>query len=116
MSEDLYEEASYFDFVGTTRDRLDHIVHLNQMSRKAAEVMIELQDKGALYDYVLETREEALEALHNLVFVDPENPIEITKLQSVIRRYSDVCAWINSRLEDGEVARDTIKEEFGDNE
>ena len=84
---------------------------LDEASRLTAEVIIDLQDKGALYAYVMEKREEAAKAMLALADANPTDTATIIELQATIRPYRDACAWIHRKLDEGEEIAEQINQE-----
>ncbi len=87
---------------------------LETEGRLSAEVMIDLQDRGPLYLYVMERLAAAQQAMNGLVHCDPNDTVAIAQFQGVIHEWTNACDFINSFLERGEQAAQQIKEQFSD--
>ncbi|MGH6791969.1 MAG: hypothetical protein ACRECF_04435 [Methyloceanibacter sp.] len=75
-------------------------------NRIKAETMFALEQHGALYRYVLDKREEAVDAMMAFAAADPANPHQMFALQKPVLTYLDVCHWILSTLEEEPVPID----------
>jgi hypothetical protein len=109
-NEDYLNEADLFEDEALARKAL------HDAARGAAEVMLDLEDRGALYKYVIEVRDEAATAMVALCKVDPTNIKKIIELQQVANLYIDVTGFIHRRLKDGEDVEHAINEDFGEDE
>lgn len=109
-SEDYREEAELFEDEALSRQAL------NKAARGAAEVIIDLEDRGALYNYIKGVRAEAAEAAVKLFAVDPTDTKKIYELQKLCNLYIDAVGFIHARLSDGEDVENAIKEDFGEDE
>ena len=98
----------------TLEDYLETITEIEGATRRAAEVIIDLQDKGPLYHYLVSVRADAVEALRDLVRAEPTGAAAIAALQVRARNFTNVCQWINSCLEEGELADRHIQEHYDD--
>lgn len=109
-NEDYRDEAELFEDEALARKALD------DAARGAAEVILDLEDRGALYHYVVEVRDEAAAAMVALCKVDPTNTKKIIELQRVALLYIDATTFIHQRLKDGEDVEQSIAEDFGEDE
>lgn len=103
--EDFDTEAEIFEESRTARRALDELSHT------VAEVIIDLQDKGPLRSYVVDKREEAIEAMRALARINPTHTAEIIELQATIRLFADVCEWIHRKLDEGDQIVEQINQE-----
>jgi hypothetical protein len=107
------DESAMFDPDQLMLDELDRRQDLEKATGKAAAVTIDLQDRGPLYQYVMERREDAARALGALVDIDPKEAVDIALLQQIVREYVRACQWIRGSLDDAAHAEKMIAEEFG---
>lgn len=108
------EEAAMFDEGELYESELERRHNLERAGRIAADIEIDLQDKGPLYSYVLARREIAARALQDLVDVDPNQAATIAVLQTQVKEFINALSWIGARSAESERAEEAIKEEFGD--
>ena len=106
MTEDqssyLANEAELFEEDAAVRRAMDLV------TRAAAEVIIDLQDKGALYQYVASVRQEAVEAMIKLADADPTNTAAIIEYQAQIRLYFNACEFIRRTIDEGREVAEMI--------
>lgn len=89
---------------------------LERLGAKAAEIQIDLSDKGPLYHYFQSRRSHASDALRQLVNADPRDGVSIALLQAGVREYLSVCDHIVASLRDAQLAAELINQEYGPNE
>lgn len=90
---------------------------LDEITRVTAEVIIDIQDKGALYRYALDKRNDAITAMQVLSSAPPTDTPAIIEQQAVIRLYTDVCDWIHRSIDEGEqIAEEINSKEYGRDE
>lgn len=107
-TEDFASEAELFDEQALARRSLE------RSTRAAAEVMVDLEGRGALYTYVKERAEAAAKAMIELVTVDPTDTAKIFALQRIAALYLDTVEWLHGRLESGREADQHIREDYQD--
>lgn len=113
----MNEEHTKFDPDLLALEELENInERIDRATTRAAEVMVDLQQHGALYQYVLARRSAAARALRQLAEADPTSSTEIMQLQATVRLYTDACSFIDQALAAGEQAEAIINEEFHDDE
>lgn len=100
-------EAEMLETEATARQALE------LAGRITAAVVIALEDKDALYKLVIDARDAAVPAMQAIITVDPTDTATIMQLQARMRFFTDLCAWINSKIDDGESAAEAIQENFG---
>jgi hypothetical protein len=105
MYEDGSTEAELFEERHAARRALDEITHLT------AEIIVELQDRGPLYKYGLEIRNEAIDAIIALCLVDPRQTAQIIQLQAQIGAYFDLCKWISTTIAEGQAVSEQVSRE-----
>ncbi len=119
---DSDSEASFFDEEGAYDDALAMLTEmerrgaLEEDSRIAAHITLDLQDKGPLYLYVKERRDKAISDLRVLVETPPDSPQNIARLiaaQASFAEFRKVTRFIHGGLQNGERAAEIIKEEYG---
>lgn len=106
----LYNEYDTYD------ENLEEIIQINRVTTAAANIEMELESRGPLYDYLLDARHGAVSALTALVTVDPRDSVEITRLQQQALRFSDICEHIRGTMEYAKEADKFINEEYGERE
>jgi urease accessory protein UreF len=89
-----------------------HRQALEQAGRITAEVVLDLENKDALYQLVIETRDEAVQAAMKLATVDPTDAAKIMALQAPLRVFKHISDWINTKLDDGAAAAEVIEENY----
>lgn len=77
----------------------------------AADAEVLLSRGGAWEALIDKARDQALGALEALIHQDFTDLREVKEMQWRATRYSDLCRWIRSIEEAGEVARDDMTEE-----
>lgn len=105
--DDLGSEVEDFEQEAAVRAALGRI------AQATSEVVIDLQTKGALYQYLRSRREIAIGALAELASTDPEDTATIIALQAAIRPYFDGCEFIRASVSAGMEADETIEELYG---
>lgn len=120
MAEDDEAASGLDDYDYTDADVFDedeaYRIELERRTELGARIEIDLQYKGPLLQYAKDRHEEAVAALRALVDVDPENPVEIIRLQSVIKAWQDIVRWTKYRLAEAAETDFQIAKEFGDGE
>lgn len=114
----MADDAAMFlqdEFFEGELSELERRRRLERDGRVAADIEIDLQDKGPLYLYVKERRAAAAAALQRLVDTDPRDATGIATTQAEVMEYLRACDWIHARIEAAEQAEEIIKEEYGDN-
>ena len=89
------------------------LIDLNAAIRAHAEIVVDLQDMGAMYRYVMATRAEARDAVIEVMRTDPRDVVRIAQLQAIYQRWTDVIEHIAAVRDDGKAAEETTKEIFG---
>lgn len=110
------DEAALFDDEAMLSDGLSELERrgdLERMGRIAAEIEIDLQDRGPLYRYIAARRAQAIAALRQLVDVRPSDIEGITAAQASVREYLQATNFVHAGLSDGDTAEAIINEEFG---
>lgn len=102
---DEEEAANFLEQEGLVFD-------LNATIRAHAEIIIDLQDMGAMYQYVLATRERARDAMMEIMRTDPTDAVRIAQLQMTYQKWTDVIDHIASVREEADNAEKYIKENF----
>lgn len=101
------------EFASSVLEREYQRRHLETRGREAAEVMIDLEQHGPLYQYMRLRRKQAEEAMLNLVDVSPGEPARIATLQASVREYLLIANWIEGVQQDGDAAAQEIEEVYG---
>lgn len=108
-------EADFYD------DGLDDIEQ-TEAERRAAlhrqitegeQIAHAIHNDGPLGKYLAFRRTIARKALQVLVDTPPEQVVRIAAAQAEVREFLRVGAWVLSELDDAEQAKETIKEDFG---
>ena len=108
LNEDVYG--------GEVLDALDAAERRKELERatnKAAQIEIDLTDRGPLYYYLQERRNDAVAALMALATADPNDPAAVARLQASVVEYLNIGRWIKTVREEGEDADRAIEEEYG---
>lgn len=88
------------------------LIDINNAVRAHAEVIIDLQDMGAMYRYVMATRANARDAVMEIMRADPHDAVRIAQLQAVYQKWTDVIEHIAAVRDDAEAAENATKEIF----
>jgi len=107
------DEAKHFDLDEFYDEEIERRELLNRAASEGAGVIIDLQDKGPLYKYVLERRKRAATALRGLVDCEPTDAAGISAYQTIVREYVTAVDWIAGMLAAGAAADNAILEEYG---
>lgn len=86
---------------------------LSRATQLTADIVIDLESKGALFAFIKAQRRIAIEALTALIDVDPTDSKEVYALQRRIHPYFDACRFIKTSIAKGAEADETIEETFG---
>lgn len=86
---------------------------LSRATQLTADIVIDLEQKQALYAFLKDRRREAVEALESLVDVDPTDAKAVYALQRRIHPYFDACRFIKESVAAGTEADETIEETYG---
>jgi hypothetical protein len=108
------DDAELIDPQQLFLDEIERRRQLEQATQAAAEVVYDLQGRGPLYRYMLTRRARAAAALAQLVDIDPKDAAAIAAAQVTVREYVEACRWIDSVLNDGQMADAQIRAEYGD--
>jgi hypothetical protein len=68
------------------------------------EFVKEATDKGPLFEFMLMARHDAIDALADLVNVDPVRPDEIRKHQNNVKRFIDTLTFVRTVFNKGDEA------------
>jgi len=107
LDDDVRDPVEYYETERAAR------VALQRTTQLTADVVIDLEGKGALHHFVVAKRREAILALMALVDADPTDAAAIYALQRRVHPYLDACDFIHSTIEAGADADRTIEETFG---
>jgi hypothetical protein len=86
---------------------------LSRKTQLTADVVIDLEKRGALYHFVKDRRRAAIAALMALVEVDPNDAAAVYALQRQIHPYFDACDFVHRTIAEGDEADQTIEETYG---
>lgn len=111
--DDMYADGSIED---QYRADLAALEAIETKNRRAALVIIDIQDKGPLYGYLRDRRIEAVNAMMDLLDVDPRDAVEIAKLQAIVENWTNATDWMKARLNDAQDANLEREEIKGDGE
>lgn len=119
--DDFAGDEAQFDEDGLLEEVLglsdiDRRAALERDGRIAAEITVDLQDRGPLYRYVSERRQQAAAALRVLIETRPdtaENIAAIIAAQASFEEFRKVTRFIHAGLYDGEQAARIIEEDYG---
>ena len=104
------------DFVAERLDALERQSRratLDGITTMGAAVEIDLSDRGPLFHYLSERRDEAAAAMLALVEVDPKDAVAVATAQARVTEYLRVTRWIKQRREEAAEADRAIKEDYG---
>ncbi len=79
--------------------------------RVGADVVVDLQTKGPLYEYIKSRRYDAKLALVDLVNTPAEDSLRIAKAQAAIVEYLRASEWVNTSLANAEMAEEELNGE-----
>lgn len=114
MADELaLDEAALFETDALFEEELERRRTLDEATEDAADVVLDLQQRGPLYKYVRMRRDGARLALAGLVDADPKDATAIAALQVKVKEYVAACTWIVSVLGRGDEADHIIETEFG---
>lgn len=105
------EEARKFEPDQLFNEELQRRHELERITQEGAEVIVELQTRGPLYLYVMSRRDQAQDALRQLVEIDPKDAPGIAVLQVRVSEYIAACNWIHLTLAKTEEADNIIRQE-----
>ena len=89
-------------------------VALQRRTQLAADVVIDLERKGAMHHYLRSRWKTAVDALVALVEANPSDAATIFALQSEIRPLFDACDFIKKTIAQGDEADHDIEEMYAD--
>lgn len=92
---------------------LERVRELETASRVGAHIILDLQDRGPLYLYLKQRRQEAVASLLNLAAIDPRDAVAIAQHQAVVREYLKITGWIDRGIERAKEAELIINEGYG---
>jgi hypothetical protein len=104
------------EFYGEEMSGLEQKHQLERTSRVAVDIEQAIAKAGPLAGYMKDRRRLGLDALAELVSIDPANAIGIAQAQAVIQEYLNVRTWVLESIQAGNDAKTVLKEEFGDDE
>jgi len=117
MSDQVGGEVIDIDeFLDNALEEREQKFELDRDIRVAAEIDIQMADRGPLYLYVVERRKRALGAMMDLAKIDPSDSVSIAKAQTVVFEYLDACSWIFRKQERAESAESIIEDHFDEQE
>jgi hypothetical protein len=103
------------EFIESTMSEIEQRALLEKAGRIAADITIDLQEKGPLYLFVRRLRDPATAALLQLAEADAHNPVTIARLQATVKLYLESIRHIHQCLASGADAERTINEQWGPN-
>lgn len=86
---------------------------MEAIARVTAEVVIDIESKGPLQQFIAEQFDQAQEALIKLALIDPTDAPAIYALQLQIRPYLTAIQFVRSAVSQGEEFDEAIKEMHG---
>ena len=110
------EEDAFEQFFDEGLTDLERRRALEIAGRVAADIEIDLQEKGPLYLYVQARRDQARDALRALVSVDPKDAVSVVRMQTTVAEYLKVFDWIRGCMDEAENAEAIIKEDYSKND
>lgn len=78
---------------------------LEKRNRRAADIILDIQDRGPLYHFLSDRRAHAIQALLSLIDIDPRDSVSIARLQAEARSWTDAVDWMSTRLEEADDAK-----------
>lgn len=112
-----YDNAAPFMEDGVAYETLDELQRKHELERTgrvAADIIIEIEDKGPLGLYLKERRDLAKDALLSLATIDPKDGVTIAQRQEIVKEYLRLSRWIRARLSEAKAAHEIIEREYGD--
>lgn len=109
MSRDLYDVDQFID------ERLadyERRAELERAGTLGAAIEYELIEGGPLKLYLEARREEAADAIKELITADPRDAVAIAQAQATVHEYVKAAQWIAGRMEAADQAEQTIKREY----
>lgn len=114
MDNSDFDIPDEFDPEKLLLEEAESLAQLGRHTTLAAQVMFDLQQHGALYQYALQRRTVAKEAIAALIAADAKDAVTIARLQAQARSYVEICDFVEQALIVGRNAEDFIRENFGD--
>jgi hypothetical protein len=108
------ERFTYEEFFEDSMSDIERKHSLEREKRIGTDIQADFAENGPLSMYLKERRTVARDALKALVNVDPSDSVKVATTQTIIREYLVVVQWVSSRLQNAELAKDAIEEEFVD--
>ena len=99
----------------TYNERLEEITNINKATTAAANIEMELENRGPIYNLLMGARNDSVSALIDILATDPRDSVEISRLQQEAKSFSKMCDHIRGTMEYAKEADKFIKEEYGEN-
>lgn len=109
--DDEFQSDEFFDAEMTGIERKHD---LEREVRAGQDVERDIAAGGPLAAYMVERRRRGLQALEDLVSVDPKDAVGIANLQAAVSEYLNVRTWVRETVFSGQSAKATLKDDFGD--
>lgn len=105
-----------YDLDGFIEERLadyEQRAELERAGRLGAAVEYELIEGGPLKLYLEARRQEAADAIKELITADPRDAVAIAQAQATVHEYVKAAQWIAGRIEAADHAQEQIEREYG---
>lgn len=113
---DTYDEDHASSEALLTLEERQERAALERAGFECAAVEIDAGQQGPLYQYAVDRRQGAIEALVALGTVDPKDAVAITTLQANVHEYLRVARWARGIIERGKQAEQQINEVYRGNQ
>lgn len=113
IDEDMFDEESAFTEALDNLSEIERRHLLEKQGRIAADIELDLQDRGPLYLFVQQARGTAVAAMQLLARIDVNDGPGILRAQASVQQYIQALRFIHGGLEAGQQAEEIIHEEYG---